>query len=245
MQRIPVSSIAPDLRFGLAAAWAQGSAAPLAGGIGVEVTGALCAAPGIPAYLRYSDRDAEVVVFSAGEPVPVEQMLAGRLRLLGESDVLDDLSLAVVVLAAADCGFRQAGLWPGNIYLAGARALVELAGICGCAGRLRGDPLIVMRELAALELAYLFPIAGKFRGGRYDGQVQYRLNGWGRALASRLAAGPAGCARAGEVQAAISRHLDAEAGRYRSFLRQLDVARQGYGTDLITAALALPVPVLV
>jgi len=102
-----------------------------------------------------------------------------------------------------------------------------------------------MRELAALELAYLFPIAGKFRSGNYDGQVQYRLNGWGRALANRLAAGPVGTARAQGVQTAIGRHLAAEAEQYRSFLRQLDVARQNYDTDLMTAALALPIPVLV
>jgi hypothetical protein len=47
---------------------------------------------------------------------------------------------------------------------------------------------------------YLFPIAGKFRSGQYDGQVQYRLNGWGRALANRLAAGPFGTARAQVLQ---------------------------------------------
>ena len=46
----------------------------------------------------------------------------------------------------------------------------------------------MLRELAALELVYLFPIAGKFRSGAYDGQIQYRLNGWGRALAARLTA---------------------------------------------------------
>jgi hypothetical protein len=49
-------------------------------------------------------------------------------------------------------------------------------------------PETALRELGALELVYLFPVAGRFRSGSYDGQIQYRLNGWGRALATRLTA---------------------------------------------------------
>jgi hypothetical protein len=245
MQRIPVSSIPPDLRFGLAAVWADGAAAPPIGGIAMHVTGELPATPVTPAYLRYSDRDAEVVIFSTSDPVPLEQKLADHVRLVGESYLLDDLSVAVVVLAAVDQCFREAGLWPGNIYLAGAQALANLAEICGRAVRLSREPLTVMRELAALELAYLFPIAGKFRSGRYDRRVQYRLNGWGRALADRLASGPAGTARAQVLKDVIGQHLATEADQYQSFLRQLDVARQDYDGDLLDVALALPIPVLV
>ncbi len=116
-------------------------------------------------------------------------------RCAGESGLVDDLSLAVIALDAVDRCFRAAGLWRGNVYLAGADALSRVLELVGVeAGEYR-DPLAVVRELAALELAYLFPVAGKFRAGRYDGQVQYRLNGWGRSLAGRLVAGRAGAGR--------------------------------------------------
>jgi hypothetical protein len=103
----------------------------------------------------------------------------------------------------------------------------------------------VLRELAALELAYLFPVAGKFRSGTYDRQIQYRLNGWGRALAARLATGSAGAARADALRLKIGQHLAIEGQRYSSFLSDLDVARQNYGGNLLGAALALPIAVLV
>jgi hypothetical protein len=106
-------------------------------------------------------------------------------------------------------------------------------------------PEPVLRELAALELVYLFPIAGKFRSGAYDGQIQYRLNGWGRALAARLTAAPAGAAQAGTYRQELSAHLAREFERYRSFLSQLDAARQDYGGNRLDEALALPIPVLV
>lgn len=120
--------------------------------------------------------------------------------------------------------------------------VLELAGVE--AGEYR-DPLAVVRELAALELAYLFPVAGKFRAGRYDGQVQYRLNGWGRSLAGRLVAGRAGAACARDLRQAVRRHLAAESERYEVFLRGLDAGRQDYAGDVLAAALELPVPVLV
>ena len=97
--------------------------------------------------------------------------------------------------------FRDSGLWPGNIYLAGAEALRLALDVMGDTPLFRG-PEPVLRELAALELIYLFPIAGKFRSGAYDGQIQYRLNGWGRALSAsadrcRGRGGPRGCLPAG------------------------------------------------
>ena len=87
----------------------------------------------------------------------------------------------MVALDAVDRCFRESGLWPGNIYLAGAEALYGLALTHGRHRWLFRGPETVLRELAALELVYLFPVAGKFRSGAYDGQIQYRLNGWGRA----------------------------------------------------------------
>ncbi len=159
--------------------------------------------------------------------------------------LIDDLSLAVIALDAADRCFRESGLWSGNIYLAGASALSRVLALIAVEPDDYRDPLSVMRELAALELAYLFPIAGKFRAGEYDGQVQFRLNGWGRSLAARLAAGRAATVLSEDLRGEIGEHLAVEGERYRAFLRQLDVARQGYDFDLLDAALGLPIPVLV
>jgi len=243
MQRIRLSSLPPDLRFGLVGTIAHPEAFPTLAHMSVHVTGCLSASPTAPAYLRYSDRDAELLVIGIGEPLDVERELAERIHAMGECEEIDDLSAAVVVLDVVDRCFRDAGLWRGNVYLAGGAALPAVLEIVDAG--FRREPAIVMRELAALELAYLFPIAGKFRSGKYDGQVQYRLNGWGRALAARLSAGPVGAARAGEYRELFGRHLAEEGEKYASFLRELDVARQDYRGDILDRAMELPIPVLV
>ncbi len=243
-QRIPLGSISPDLRFALADAIAHPQVAPMLGGQSVLLVSCLRAWPGAPAYMRYADRDADLMVAAPGESVDAAGELAARIQAVGESGDLDDLGLAVVVLDAVDSCFRVSGLWDGNIYLASGGALPAAMEVAGAGGGARRDPVIVMRELAALELAYLFPVAGKFRSGRYDGQVQFRLNGWGRVLAGRLAVGRT-AVRAGEFRRLIGQHLAAERERYASFLRQVDVARQGYAADVLDQALELPIPVLV
>jgi hypothetical protein len=165
------------------------------------------------------------------------------IREICECGSFDDVDAAVVALDAVDCCFRDSGLWPGNIYLAGAEALRLALDFMGDTPLFRG-PEPVLRELAALELVYLFPIAGKFRSGAYDGQMQYRLNGWGRALAARLTAAGAGAAHAGAYRQELGAHLAREFQRYGSFLSQLDVARQDYGGNRLDDALTLPIPVL-
>lgn len=243
-QTIPLSSIAPDLRFALAGMIACAPAFSALGGVRASVTGRISAPAAVPAYLRYADRDAELMVSGVGQVIDVERELADGIHAIGESGDVDGLGMAVVVLDAIDSCFRDSGLWGGNIYLAGGRALTVALQVAGADVGARFDPMVVMRELAALELAYLFPVAGKFRSGRYDGQVQYRLNGWGRALAGRLAVGRT-AVRAGEFRRRISRHLAAEHDRYASFLRQMQVERQDYQGDVLDDALKLPIPVLV
>lgn len=241
--RIRLSSISPDLRFALAGGIACSEAFPGLGGASVAVTSCVPEPPAAPAYLRYADRDAELIVLRHGEPIDLDQELANVTHELGESGELDDLGRAVVLLDAVDSCFRECGLWGGNIYLAGASALnaaLQVAGVdvSGCR-----DPVIIVRELAALELAYLFPVAGKFRSGWYDGQVQYRLNGWGRALAGQLAVGRT-AERASEFRELIGGHLAAERGRYACFLQRLYVIRPDYASDLLEDAMQLPIPVL-
>jgi hypothetical protein len=245
MQRIPVSSIAPDLRFGLADIFDDPAVSARDSRYTLQVTGQLSESPSAPAYLRYSDRDAELSVLGTGKAIDVEKELARRVELLGDLGPLGDLGTAVIALDAVDWCFRESGLWSGNIYMAGAETLgmVLQAGAADPASFRR--PLDVVRELAALELAYLFPIAAKFRGGRYDGEVQYRLNGWGRPLAERLAAGRAGASWSTALRAGIAEQLAAERERYEVFLGQLEVGRQDYIGDISEAALRLPIPVLV
>lgn len=168
MQQVPLTSISPDLRFGLAEVIARRERFPALGGADVVVDGCVPASLAVPAYLRYADRDAELIVRGIGCELDIERALADGIRVLGESGDVSDLGCAVVVLDAVDSCFRESGLWRGNIYLVGGRALTAVLEFAGADPGACRDPVVVMRELAALELAYLFPVAGKFRCGRYD-----------------------------------------------------------------------------
>jgi hypothetical protein len=243
--RVPAASIAPDLRFGAAAALGDPSGAAMVGEVMLRVEGCLPRSTSIPRYLRYADRDAVIVAYSVDSLGQLESRLGERIQVSSACGDLDDLGAVVLLLDAVDRCFRESGLWPGNIYLAGCGALTAVLGLVQDAEVVSRGADAVLRELAALELAYLFPIAGKFRSGEYDGQVQYRLNGWGRVLARRLTAGRMGAARADSYRRRISQHLASEHRRYGSFLGELDVARESYDGDRLDGALRLPIPVLV
>jgi len=242
--RIPAASIPPDVRYGAADELADPAAGDVVGEVTIHAQGCLPAWDSFPRYLRYADREMIVIAEGIDRQADLEACLAQVISEIAECGSFNDMDAAVLALDAMDRCFRESGLWPGNIYLAGTGALRLALDIMGDAPLPRG-PEPVLRELGALELVYLFPIAGKFRSGAYDGQVQYRLNGWGRALAARLTAAPAGAARVGDYRRELNAHLAREFELYRSFLSQLDVARLHYGDDRLAAALALPIPVLV
>jgi hypothetical protein len=254
--RTPVTAIAPDLRYAAASLIADPAASVTALGATVRAEGCLPLSASIPRYLRYADRDAVLLAEGLCGCGELDSWLAGQIRAADGPHGLGRLGGAVIALDAADRCFREQGLWAGNIYLAGGGALTALLDLTGADGspirltetasRSEGrEPGDTIRELAALELAYLFPVAGKFRSGAYDGQVQYRLNGWGRALARRLTTTLGGAAHARACHAEITAHLAGERKRYASFLAGLDVARQDYSGDQLGQALALPVPVLI
>jgi hypothetical protein len=243
--RVPAASIAPDLRFAVADALADpGGDVPI-GDMVLRAEGRLSRSLAIPLYLRYADREIVIAADGIDDADELETRLAEHIRATAEAGALDDLSLAVLALDAVDHCFRESGLWPGNIYLAGTGTLAAVLYLAQDLEFVHRRPGAVLRELAALELTYLFPIAGKFRSGEYDGQVQYRLNGWGRALAARLTAGGTGAAQSRALRMNIGQHLASHGWRYASFLSELDVARQDYHHNLLEAALALPIPVLV
>jgi hypothetical protein len=243
--KVKAASIAPDLRFGAAGALAEPAAAVLIGDVTVTAEGCLPQSPVIPRYLRYAHREAVLVADGAASIAEFELCLGERIRALADSGSLDDLAAAVIAMDAVDRCFRDAELWPNNIYLAGTGTLRVVLDMAGDDPELlsRG-PEAVLRELAALELAYLFPVAGKFCAGTYDGQIQYRLNGWGRTLADRLAAGKVGADRTDLYRRAITHHLDREYQHYVSFLSELQVGRQYYRGNTFDKALMLPIPVL-
>jgi len=243
--RMPAASIAPDLRFAAAGALADpGGDVPI-GDTVLRAEGRFSRSSAVPLYLRYADRDAVIVADGIDDADELETRLAEHIRAAAEAGALDDLSVAVLALDAVDRCFRESGLWPGNIYLAGTGTLAAVLHLAQGLELVHWRPGAVLRELAALELTYLFPVAGKFRSGEYDGQVQYRLNGWGRALAARLTAGRAGAVQMRVLRQEIGLHLAGEGWRYASFLSELDVARQDYPGNLLEAAMALPIPVLV
>jgi hypothetical protein len=242
--RLRVASIAPDLRFGAVGALAEQHHDLLIGDVALRAAGSLPHGSAIPRYLRYADRETILAAEGVCERDQLESCLAAEISSPSESGASGDLSAAVIALDAVDRCFRESTLWPGNVYLAGTGALALVMDLMRAQSLYRGpDP--VLRELAALELAYLFPIAAKFRSGTYDGQIQYRLNGWGRALAARLTAGPVGARQAGTCRQTLTAHLASEFQRYAAFLRRLDVARQDYHGNLLGDASTLPIPVLV
>jgi hypothetical protein len=243
--RVRAASIAPDLRFGAASALADPLVTLVIGNVIIHAEGCLPQSSTTPRYLRYADRDAVVVADGIDDFGELELCLGDQVQVIAESDVLDDLSTAVVVLDAIDYCFRETGLWRGNIYLAGTESLTVVLDLVGARESGHRASEVVSRELAALELAYLFPVARKFRSGSFDGQVQYRLNGWGRALALRLAGTRLGAARASVYRLAISDAIAGERERYELFLAQLDVARQHYSDNRLGLALSLPIPILV
>ena len=243
--RVRAATLPPDLRFGVVPALADPGCLLSIGDMVIRAEGCLPPYPAVPLHLRYADRDALLLIGGISDFGELERRLSDHVQAMGQSGVLDDLGTAIIVLDAVDRCFRESGLWDGNIYLAGTRALTTVLDLAGAVRPRHGGSEVISRELAALELAYLFPVARKFRAGAYDGQVQYRLNGWGREVAARLAATAAGAERAAACQRAIAQHLAGERLLYESFLSQLDVARQDYVGNRLDQALSLPIPVLV
>jgi hypothetical protein len=243
--RVLAAALAPDLRFGAAPALADPGRPLRIGDVVIRAEGCLPPSALVPWHVRYADLDTVLPVGGVSDLDQLERRLGEHIEAMGQSGALDGLSTAIVVLDAVDHCFRESGLWDGNIYLAGTRALTAVFELARVGQPRQGGPAVISRGLAALELAYLFPVARKFRSGAYDGQVQYRLNGWGRAVAARLAATAAGAERAAACRRAIGRHIADERRRYESFLSQLDVARQDFVGNRLDQALSLPIPVLV
>jgi ATP phosphoribosyltransferase len=238
------AAIPPDLRFAAARALAAPGTVVTVNDVLLHARPSTPAEVELPPYLRFTDRDA---VVSASSPTGEDDLLALLDAALAGS-ATGPWATAVITLSVVDAAFRELDLWPGNIYFAGVGALgVALDLVAGLEPRPRdpGEAEQTLRALNGLELVYLFPVAPKFRNGAYDGEIQYRLNGWGRALARRLAAGEGGRARTETARRHLTAHLQAHRAQYAAALDGLDVTRQEYAGDPFSRTSALPLPVLV
>lgn len=168
--QVLAAALPPDLRYAAAPALRHPGDAQAIGDVTVRAQGCLPLREPIPAYLRYSDRSAILSADGVQSAEQLEACLAEHLRAVGEHWP-EPLGAAVVVMDAVDFCFRECGLWAGNIYFAGTGALTKALGLAGDKPSQAWDPRAVSQELAALELAYLFPVARKFRSGAYDGEV--------------------------------------------------------------------------
>ena len=68
----------------------------------------------------------------------LEVCLPRVIRKIAEGGSFNDLDAAVMALDAVDLYFRDSGLWPGNIYLAGVEALWLALDLMGDAPLFRG-----------------------------------------------------------------------------------------------------------
>jgi hypothetical protein len=242
---LPSSRVPPDLRFAAAPALARpgNECLPLGGGVELRVRSALDRPDLLPAYLLYADRDAALETDPALPDDALLERLAPCLSRRGDERQAD-LALAIGALRILDDVFRAAGLWLGNVYLAGCRGLESLIRALSWTLSAGAESHGLLRELAALELIYLFPVAAKFRQGAYDGEVQFRLNGWGRSLAAALP-WPLTPPMSAGATAALTAHVRSHRDAYARHLGTLEVSRQTYAADVFAGAQNLPIPVLV
>lgn len=239
------SLVPPDIRFAAVPALVHPGSRrlPLGEDSILWVRTTLPNSESMPAYLLLADRDAQLVADGVQSDEQLLELLT--LSLKQECEQLQaDLALLVGAMEMLDQVFRAAGLWQGNIYLAGYESLESLTRILSWSSATSADTPKMLRELQALELIYLFPVASKFRRGCYDGDVQFRLNGWGRSLARRLP-WPLTSAMKDSARALLAAHVDIYRNAYARHLDSFDVNQQEYAADLFTAARCLPIPVLV
>lgn len=239
-------ALPPDLRFAAAGPLGQPGVPFDVGGSEVRARGEIPEDVEVARHLRYADRGSVLIVDA--EPVKDARLWFGDAIDRGVGASPPALTAAVLTLAAVDDAFRTAGLWRGNIYLAGVdalRAAQQIAGLATDSHAGRAESLNTLRELQSLELVYLFPVAPKFRRGVYDGEIQFRLNGWGRALANRLTLCASWSQRARGAGEAVQRHVVAERAQYAEFLSDLDLVKQEYAGDRLEDSRRMPIPVLV
>ena len=108
--RVRAASIAPDLRFGAAAALADPAGTLTIGDVSIRAEGCLPPSSVMPRYLRYSDRDAVILTEGLDGLDEFLHCLGNEIYAIAESGALDDLSTAVTVLDAVDHCFRESGL---------------------------------------------------------------------------------------------------------------------------------------
>jgi hypothetical protein len=239
------SQVPPDIRFAAAPVLADPAVKQLQLGDNATLRArtALPSPELLPTYLLYADRGSVLIADGMQSKKHLLQKLSLCLRQEVEKPHAD-LALAVGAMEIVDEVFRDVDLSKGSIYLAGQKSLDSLNSVISWLRPGGANVQTLLRELQSLELICLFPIASKFRNGAYNGDVQFRLNGWGRSLARR-SPWPITPAMRTEAKDLLTAHVCAYREVYARHLGSPEVSRQAYADDLFLAACDLPIPVLV
>lgn len=195
----------------------------------------------LPSYLAFHHCGADLCVSGSMSKADVIDEFE---RSIGAGELFEsapDLAQVVLALFAWDDLFRVLTLFDGNVYIGAQSSLDNLMQIA--AAPIAYETAKLLAELQALELIYQFPIARKFRG-HYDGTTQFRLNGWGRSLASLLLRSHEGKKVYSSANANLKLHLERHFERYCAHLQQLPTLLDESSERAWWSAKRLPVAVL-
>lgn len=177
----------------------------------------------------------------------LESAVDDLIRRITDSGPIAASLRLVLVLAAWDEEFRAADLYSGNVYLASEWSAQSLAQAAGVHDIMLGTPAVLCALLTLLfqaELIYRFPVAIKFRG-TFGVERQFRLNCWGRRLASRIAGHDSAAQFSISIRRRLAAHLQEHHDLYAkhmALLRDLAAFPAGAAWE---SARRLPVGVLI
>jgi len=177
----------------------------------------------------------------------LESAVDDLIRRITDSGPIATSLRLVLMLAAWDEEFRAANLYPGNVYLASEWSVQPLAEAAGVHDTML-DTFAALHALLTLlfqaELIYRFPVAIKFRG-TFGAERQFRLNCWGRRLASRIAKHDSAAQFSTSIRRRLAAHLQEHHDLYTkhmALLRDLAAFPAGAAWE---SAKQLPVGVLI
>jgi ATP phosphoribosyltransferase len=231
----------PDLRAALLPVVRRDKEHPIGAGRAARL---LHPRGGTPTYLALWDRELRVSASGLGSRSEMFQSLDAHITAGGLRECSPDIFHLVALLSVWDDVIREVDLYPGRVYLASEEAARRLFPVAGLDLLSPHKFATLLLEAQALELVYRFPVAYKFRG-RYGGENQCRLNGWGRRLARRAMQDPGSAALCERARAALRRHLIEHRDAYASHIEY--VSSEGLATapaDSWSLANELPVPIL-
>jgi hypothetical protein len=191
---------------------------------------------GLPAFL-VAQMSTVTVRFPAEHETNIPDTFIRRAGLPSARPLVD----LALCLALWDEAVRTEGIYAGNVYLATEAAVARMLNIAGVDAELTLSERLDL--LQAFEMLYRFPVAWRFRG-KYGGERQCRINGWGRLLLREV--------RASNINlplelwhSRMSSHLKEHGSAYRAVLSAAKEATDNSKTRIWDKALQLPVPLVI